>query len=243
MSQTTRTTADPGPASAGRHEGAVAARRFPLRSAVPLLGGVGVLLTIVALSGAGDLPAPYDEPASMAARFLAMRDDVLVATPFGILGAAAFAVFLATLARRLYFAGESGAAAAVVSGGVLSVGYFLFLYLVYSSISYQVASTSPEATKALFVPTILAVPVFGLGAAVTLAGAAYGATRSRLLPRWWSVLSVAGAGLAALAIFCYAANGFFSPDVQQQTAGNAFFVWMLATSGALFTRDRRAHRS
>ena len=56
------------------------------------------------------------------------------------------------------------------------------VYVIDTALVAQVAVTSPEATKALFVLTILAAPVFGLGVAVTLGGAAYGATRARLLP-------------------------------------------------------------
>ena len=209
---------------------------------VPLVGVIGVLLTVMALSGGGDAPAPYDEPASMAAYFQTVRDDVLFTAPMGTLGAAAMAAFLLALARRLHAAGEPGAATAVVAGGVVTVGYFLVVYVIDTALVYQVAVTSPEATKALFVLTIVAAPVLGLGVAVTLGGAAYGAARSGLLPRWWTVASVVGAAIAAIAIFSYARNEFFSPDVQQQTAGNGLFVWLLLTAGTLFVRSRRERR-
>lgn len=237
MTDITNTT----PATAGRAIEGGGRRALP-RYVVPVLGVIGVLLTMMALSGVGDAPAPYDEPASMAAHFLTVRDDVLFTAPMGILGAAAMAAFLLAFVGRLHGAGEPGAATAVVAGGVVVVGYFLALYVIDTALVYQVAATSPEATKALFVLTILAVPVFGLGVAVTLGGAAYGATRSRLLPRWWTAATVAGATLAATAIFSYARNEFFSPDVQQQTAGNGLFVWVLLTALALFVRDRRADR-
>ena len=215
-------------------------RRRPGRRLVPVLGVAGVLLTMTGLGGIGDAPAPYDTAASMATHFQLVRDDVLLAAPIGILGAAALGAFLLALARRLRVAGEPGAAAAVVSGGSIAVGYLLFLHVAYASLVYQIAQTSPEATKALFIVTILAMPVVGLGIAVTLGGAAYGAGRAGLLPRWWSVSGVVAAAFAAIAIFSYAAEDFFSPDVQQQTAFGAFVVWVLVTAGALFVRDRRS---
>ncbi len=77
---------------------------------------------------------------------------------------------------------------------------------------------------------------------MTLGGAAYGARRSQLLPGWWTVASVVGAAFGAIAIFSYARNEFFSPDVQQQTAGNALFLWILLTAGALVLGGRRAQQ-
>ncbi len=238
MTDSTATTTPAGPRDTVEGSGG----RGPAGYPVPLVGVVGVLLTIMALSGVGDAPAPYDEPASMAAHFQTVRDDVLFTAPMGILGAAAMAAFVLALARRLHVAGEPGAATAVVSGGVVVVSYFLFVYVIDTALVYQVAVTSPEATKALFLLTIMAAPVLGLGVAVTLGGAAYGARRSQLLPGWWTVASVVGAAFGAIAIFSYARNEFFSPDVQQQTAGNALFLWILLTAGALFVRSRRAER-
>ncbi len=228
-------------ASTPTHSGPdVAGRRRLTRHLVPVLGVAGVLLTITGLGGVGDAPAPYDTAESMASHFKLVHDDVLIAAPIGIIGAAALGAFLLGLARRLRAAGESGAATAVTSGGSIAVGYLLFLHVSYASLVYQIADTSAEATKALFVITILAMPVVGLGIALTLGGAAYGAGRARLLPRWWTVATVAGAAFAAIAIFSYAAEDFFSPDVQQQTAFGAFVIWILVTAGALFARGRRS---
>ena len=127
-----------------------------------------------------------------------VRDGILITAPFGMLGAAARVAFMVGFARRLHARGESMSAAAQVTGGLLAACYLLAMQVVFTSLGDGAAATSPEATKALFVPTILAAPVFGLGTSVALGGAAFGATRIRLLPRWWSVTSVAASVVAAI---------------------------------------------
>lgn len=178
----------------------------------------------------------------MAAHFQAVGDAVLTAAPAGMVGALALFAFMLALARRLHDRGQSGAASAVATGGFLAAGYLLYIQVVYVSLAYAVAETSPEVSKGLFVSTIVATAVFGLGAALALGGAAYGAERSRLLPRWWSVVSLAGAALAAVALVSYADSEFFSPDVQQQVVAGVVQTWVLLTAGALVLRARRASR-
>ena len=141
---------------------------------------------------------------------------MLTSAPLGQLGAAAIAGFVLGLARRLHVAGATTAAGWTAAGGLIAVGYLLVLHVVYASIAYEVASSSAETTKALFVGTILAVPVVGLGIAVALGGAAYGNATARLLPAWWTVITATGAVLASLATVSYTDSGFLSPDVQQQ---------------------------
>ena len=209
------------------------------RSVLPLLGIIAFLFTFVGLSGVGDAPAPHDQAASMAAHFQAVDDEVMAAAPFGILGAAALAAFVLALGRCLRHAGQPAAGSAVAVGGLLAAAYLLAIHVVYVSLGYEVATTSAEATKALFVTTILAVPVFGLATAVVLGGAVYGGMRAQVLPGWWVAISTAGAVLAATAVFSYAYSGFFSPDVQQQTVGAALQVWVLLTAIGLARRDRR----
>ena len=213
------------------------------RHIVPVIGLVALLLNFIGLGGIGDAPAPHDEPSSMAAHFELVRDGIFITAPFGILGAAATVAFMLALARRLHARGESMSAAALVTGGLLAACYLIAIQVVYTSLADGAAASSPEATKALFVPTILAAPVFGLGTSVALGGAAFGATRARLQPRWWSVMSVVAAIVAAIAIFSYADSNFFSPDVQQQTAFGALQLWLLVTSITMLLRGRRENRS
>ena len=215
------------------HPGAGSApRRSITRYLVPVLGVMATVFTGVGLSGLGDAPAPHEPAASMAAHFQEVDDAILAAAPFGTLGAVALVAFALAIAHRLHRRDETVAAAMVAVGAFVAAGYFLFIHVVYTSLADSVAASSADATKALFVSTILAVPVLGLGVATLLGGAAYGAWRTGLLPRWWSLFSAAGAALAAVAIFSYADSNFFSPDVQQQTAGTAVILW------GIVTRDR-----
>ena len=223
-------------------EGGRVARRSRTRHILAVLGLTALLLNFIGLGGIGDAPAPHDEPASMAAHFELVRDGILITAPFGMLGAAATVAFVTGFARRLHDRGESMSAAALLFGGLLAACYLLAIQVVFTSLA-DGAAASPETTKALFVPTILAAPVFGLGTSVSLGGAAFGASRAQLLPRWWSVASAAAAAVAAIAVFSYADSNFFSPDVQQQTVFAALQLWLLVTAITLLVRGRRESRS
>ena len=211
-------------------------RARPTRYAVPLLGVMAVVLTLAGLSGLGDAPPPHVDAAFMADHFQDVDDAILASAPLGTLGAVALGGFALGVAGRLHRSGELMAAMLVITGGFIAVGYFLFIHVIYTSLADSVAATSPEVTKALFIPTILAVPVLGLGTVLALAGAAYGASRTPVLPRWWSVVSVVGAAIAAVSIFSYADSDFFSPDVQQQVVSGVLFLWLIVTSVVLARR-------
>jgi glucan phosphoethanolaminetransferase (alkaline phosphatase superfamily) len=206
------------------------------RHLLPATGIVAVPLTMTGLSGVGDAPDPHDPPASMAAHFLDARESVLAAAPFGYVGAALLLAFVLGLAARLRRGGEDRSATVVSTAGLLAAGYLATLQIVYTSLSYQVAAASPEATKALFVPTILAVPALGLVVAALLAAAARGGARTGLLPRWWSAVSAAAAAVAAVAVVSYADSDYFYPDVQQQWVGNILLLWTVGTAVVLATR-------
>lgn len=206
------------------------------RYVVPLLGVMAVVFTLAGLSGLGDAPPPHVDAAFMADHFQDVDDAILASAPLGTLGAVALGAFVLALAQRLHRSGESMAAMVVFTGGFIAVSYFLFIHVIYTSLADSVAATSPEVTKALFIPTILAVPVLGLGTVLVLGGAAYGASRTQVLPRWWSVASVVGAAIAAVSIFSYADEDFFSPDVQQQVVSGVLFVWLIVTSVGLARR-------
>lgn len=198
---------------------------------MPLIGIAGCLLTAGGLAGVGDAPHPKQSGTSMATHFQQVSTDVLASAPLNQLGAVAVAGFVLGLARRLRRAGAV-AVGLTAAGGLIGAGYLL-LHVVYTSLSYEVASSSAETTNALVVGTILAVPVFGLGVAAALGGAAYAAATSRLLPGWWAVISATGALLTALAVVSYADSGFFSPDVQQQVVTNVLLLWLLVTAATL----------
>ncbi len=208
-------------------------RWSPRRHSLPLLGVGAFLLTGVGLSGVGDAPAPHQSADSVTVHFQAVADAVLAAAPAGMLGAVALGAFMVALASRLHHAGEVLAAALVVTGGALAAGYLLFVHVVYSSLAYSVAGMSPEVAKGLFVATIVATAVYGLGAALAVGGAAYGAARAGLLARWWTLVSAGGAAMAAVALVSYADSGYFSPDVQQQVVAGVLQLWLLLTSAAL----------
>lgn len=205
------------------------------RYLMPLLAVAAVVFTLTGLSGLGDAPPPHVDATLMADHFQAVDDAILASAPLGTLGAVALGGFLVALARRLHRNGESMAAFVVVTGGLLAAGYLLFIHVIYTSLADSVAATSPEVTKALFIPTILAVPVLGLGVALALGGACYGASRAQLLPQWWRVVTATGAAVASVSIFSYADSKFFSPDVQQQVVSGVLFLWLLAT-GVLLAR-------
>ena len=236
--QTTRsrTRRDP---TAHVNKGGDDRRRSAGRYVVPLLGVIAFLFTAMGLSGLGDAPAPHDTAASMSTHFQEVAYDIRLSAPLGTLGAAALAAFVVAFARRLHRRGETVAATLVATGGFLAAGYFIFIHVIYTTLADSVAATSPEVTKGMFVSTILAVPVLGLGVAAALGGAAYGSIRAGLLPRWWSVLGGVGAALAAVAIFSYADSDFFSPDVQQQVVGGVLQLWVLITAAVLAIGLRR----
>lgn len=239
MSSMQTTRARPGKYTMARAKNRGDDRRSPGRYLVPLLGLVAFLFTAMGLSGLGDAPAPHDTAESMSAHFQEVDDAIRVSAPLGTLGAAALAAFVVAFARRLHRHGQTVAAALVATGAFLAAGYFIFIHVVYTTLADSVAATSPEVTKGMFVATILAVPVLGLGVAVALGGAAYGSTRAGLLPRWWSVLSGVGAAVAAVAIFSYADSDYFSPDVQQQVVGGVLQLWVVITAVVLAIGIRR----
>ena len=209
-----------------------------------LLPGIGVaaaLLTAVGFSGVGDAPAPFGDARAMADHFQMVRTDVFAGAAVGFVGVAALSAFVLSFGQRARDAGRRSAAAAMTGGLAAVVTYVMVMHVIYATLAYNVAGMSAEATKALFVLTIVAVPVFGFGVAAMLTGALVATWRTDPLPRWWRLATGAGSALAVVAMFSYADSGFFSPDVQQQVVGNVLLVWTLITAAA--TRPGRAHES
>jgi hypothetical protein len=205
---------------------------------LPATGGLAAILTMVGLSGVGDAPAPLTDAEPMAAHFQAVRTDVFIGAAVGLVGVAAMMSFGIWLALMLARRGEPAAALAVGAGLVAVVGYVLAIHAVYTTLSYAIADTSAEVTKGMFVATILAVPVFGLGVASLLSGATIGCWRAEIMPLWWRIATLAGATLAAIAVVSYADSGFFSPDVQQQVVASVLLFWLLTTSVVCVIRPR-----
>jgi hypothetical protein len=210
-------------ASAGRPAGGSTGR------SLAAIGGLGAILTMVGLSGVGDAPAPLTDARLMAEHFQAVRTDVFIGAAVGLVGVAAMSWFVLSLALRLGRGGEPAAALAVGAGLTGVVGYLLATHTVYTTLSYGLAATSAEVTKGLFVATILAVPVFGLGVATLLFGAATGSRRAGIMPSWWRIATLPSATLSSIAVFSYADSGFFSPDVQQQVVAYVLVVWLSTT--------------
>ena len=202
------------------------------------IGGLAAILTVVGMSGVGDAPAPLAEARSMADHFQAVRADVFIGAGFGLVGVTALGGFGLVLASRLGRAGERGAALAVGAGLFLVVGYLLATHVVYTTLSYAVAATSADVTKGMFVATILAVPVFGLGVTTLLVGAAIGSRRADIMPAWWRTATLAAGTLSMVSVFSYADSGFLSPDVQQQAIANVLIIWLLTTSVVCVIRPR-----
>jgi hypothetical protein len=203
------------------------------RSRNRVLGAIGAaaaILTMVGLSGVGDAPAPFAEARSMAEHFRSVRTDVFVGAVFGAIGVAAMTAFVFAMASRFAPTGKRGAVSAVGVGLLIVDGYLLATHTVYTTLSYAIAATSEDVTKGMFVATILAVPVFGLGVATLLVGAAIGSWQADIMPPRWRAATLALAAVAAVAVFSYADRGIFSPDVHQQVVANSLIVWLLATS-------------
>jgi hypothetical protein len=211
---------------------------------LPAIAAGAAVCTAIGLSGIGDAPHPHAPAATISSWFAARHDDVLQAAPFGYAGAIGVAATVAMLAARL---GRDPAARAlrgvVVIGGLVAAAYLAAAHALWTATAYLAVHSSPDAAASTFVVTITAVPLLGIGMTVGLGALALGALRTRALPRWWTVASGAIAILAAVAPLATAESGFLSPDVQQQTCGNALLVWLLVTAIATATRTFRATAS
>jgi hypothetical protein len=200
------------------------------------IGGVAAILTLVGLSGVGDAPAPLEDARSMADHFQAVRTDVFIGAALGMVGVAALVGFVGAFASRLMRAGERAAGIAIGAGLAVVVGYLLVLHTVYTTLSYGIAVASDDVTKGMFVATVLAVPVVGLGVATLLLAAAIGSWRADLMPRSWRAATLAGGTISTISVFSYADAGFFSPDVQQQVVAYTLVLWLAGTAVACAIR-------
>jgi hypothetical protein len=199
------------------------------------------VVTVLALSAAGDTPDPHDPPASMSAYFVAHRGDIIAAAPLAYVGVLLLLAATFGWARRLHRYGDPTSGVVVAATGTAVAGYLVALQVVFTSLAYQVAASDPagHTTKALFVPTILAVPAFAAATAALLGAAAVGAVRTGLFPRWWAVLSGVGAAVASVGVVGFAESGYLYPDVQQQWAAQVLTLWLLVTGVTAGVRELR----
>ena len=217
---------------------------FRRRAVLPLVGILGGFLSTAGLAGVGDAPDPHDTAAQMAAHFLEHRDAVLASAPLGYLGATGIAAFSFGLARRLYRAGRRSPAVLVAAGGAGVAMYMFAIHVVYTTLAFQIAGTSAEATKSLFMLTIMATPAYGFATAVMVGATAWGMRGTGILPRWLLRGSAAGAFIAVLSFFGLAESDFWYPDNQQQFVANVALLFIAISAITLLVRAarRRDHR-
>ena len=189
------------------------------------LAAAALVLTSIGLSGIGDAPDPHASTNEIADWFTVRRTEILVAAPFGYLGALAIVALSIVLARARQRATAALSGPVLIAGGVITATYLFGVHLGWTANAYLIAGSSPESAKAVFVMTITSVPVLALG--VGLMAGATALHASAVVGRWFRVASAAVAALSSVGMVAIADRGFFSPDVQQQTIGNALLVWLL----------------
>jgi hypothetical protein len=209
------------------------------------LAATALVLTSLGLSGIGDAPDPHASSRAIATWFTARRSEILHAAPFGYLGALAIVALTVAMVRDAHArpAGTSRTRA-LLAGGVVTATYLVGAHIAWSSNSYLIAESSPAAAKAVFVLTIVSIPVFAIGVSLLAGAGALLAVRGAAR-RWWCISSAAIATTASLGIAAIADQGFFSPDTQQQVIGNLLLVWLLITGidAALPTKPTSLHPS
>lgn len=201
------------------------------------LAATALLLISIGFSGIGDAPDPHAPTNEIADWFTVRRTDILLAAPFGYLGALAIVALSVVLACPRQRATTTMSGRVLIAGGVITATYVFGVHLGWSADAYLIAGSSPQSAKVILVMTITSVPLFALGVGL-MAGAAAVQAPSPVVGRWWRVASAAVVALSSVGMIAIADRGFFSPDVQQQTIGNVLLAWLLITAvvAALPTR-------
>ena len=205
------------------------------------LAATALILISTGFSGVGDAPDPHASTIEIADWFTVRRTDILLAAPFGYLGALAIVALSVVLAGPHQNASATMSGRVLIAGGVITATYMFGVHLGWSGNAYLIAESSPQSAKAVFVMTITSVPLFALGVGI-MAGAAALHTPSPVVGRWWRVASTAVATLSPIGMIAIAERGFFSPDVQQQTIGNALLAWLLVTA-VVAARSHHHHQA
>lgn len=196
-----------------------------------LAGGLALTATILTgtgFGGVGDAPDPHRPTGEITDWFTTRRGDILLAAPFGYVGAMAIVALAAVLAGAHRRAVLTATSRALLAGGVVTAAYLVGAHIAWSANAYQIAAFSPEAAKAVFVLTFTSVPVFATGMAL-MAGAAAASPSLAPLGRWWRIASAAVAATSSVGVVAFADHDYFSPDVQQQTIGNLLLAWLALT--------------
>lgn len=186
------------------------------------------VLTAVGFGGIGDAPDPHEPTGEITDWFTSRRADILLAAPFGYLGAMTIVALTAVLAGAHRRTVSTATSRALVAGGMVTAAYLVGAHVAWSANAYQIAAFSPEAAKAVFVLTFTSVPVFAAGMAL-MAGAAAASPSLMTFGRWWRVASAAVAATSSAGVVAFADHDYLSPDVQQQTIANLLLAWLVVT--------------
>jgi hypothetical protein len=117
--------------------------------------------------------------------------------------------------------------------------YLFAIHVIYTTLAFEVAETSPEATKALFMLTIMATPAYGFATSVMTGAVAWGMRGTGILPRWLLWASAVGAAVAALSFFGMSESDFWYPDNQQQFVANVALLFVDVSALTLLVRAAR----
>jgi hypothetical protein len=204
----------------------------PRRGQRPLFGWAGVgaaVVLTVSLSALGDTPDPHDTGVETASYFADHRSGALLSVALFAPAAILLAWFLAGTSSALLRAGRRAAGVLTAVSGGLVLALLAGNAVVYEALALYVATDAPGAAKPLFVATIAMVPVLGPIVGLVLLTIGIGSWPRRLLPRWWSGVSLL-AGVALLpAAGAVADSGFLYADTQQQIIVEVFTSWLVGT--------------
>ena len=111
-----------------------------------------LVLTSIGLSGIADAPDPHASTNEIADWFTVRRTEILVAAPFGYLGALAIVALSIVLARARRRATATSSGPVLIAGGVITATYLFGVHLGWTANAYLIAGSSPEsATTRLYV--------------------------------------------------------------------------------------------
>jgi len=212
-----------------------------------LSGIVFVVVLIVGAFAAPTPPQPGDAPEAIRAYYVEHAGGVRFGVFMQALAAALFLVFVCWLARVLPRSGRPGIAPqATLGAGVLVLAATLAGMAAFGTLGFGVAeSGDPTLVRALFDLGNMALNVGDFMLAILVGVPSAVALRGGVLPRWVALfgLVVAAAWAVAGVSILVREGAFAGPNGPYGTAVLlAFLLWVVATSVALFLRDRRATR-
>jgi hypothetical protein len=190
-------------------------------------GVIAGALFFLGAASLGDAPDTRSSSEQIAAYFVDHRTSIFASAI--LLGGASMALlwFAAGERRRAVAANEAVAgdvafAAAVAAAGVVTIA----MSLQYATLAYVVGAEAPASAKAMFELTLVAAPILSVPLLVLIVSVAWTEHRRRgRTVRFYA--SVIAAVLLAPAPFSFAAQGAFSPDVQQQVVFNTLILSLI----------------